>query len=100
MILMSIVSMLPDFKHLVNAIMGLAFLATPVIWDIERLGEYQKYIWLNPFFPPLEFMRYSLTGIVYDVNVIWVASIYSLALTVIGVGFFAANINKIKFRAS
>ena len=100
MILMSIVSVVADFKHLVNAVMGLAFLATPVIWDIDRLGEYQAYIWFNPFFPPLEFMRYSLTGIIYDSNVIWVALVYALLLCVVGVGFFAANLNRIKYRAS
>lgn len=100
MILMSIVAIVADFKHLVNAVMGLAFLATPIIWDVSRLGEYQHYIWLNPFFSPLEFMRYSLTGNIYHQNVIVVAVAYSLLLSIVGMFFFTRNINKIKYSAS
>lgn len=62
--LIAMISTIPDLKHVVLAVMRLAFLATPIIWEAERLGEYQKYIWLNPFYIPLESLRSSLISTV------------------------------------
>jgi ABC-type polysaccharide/polyol phosphate export permease len=47
----------PDIKHLINSLMRLSFLATPIVWEPTRLGELIDYIWFNPFFIPLEYMR-------------------------------------------
>ena len=73
-----------DLRHLIKAIMRLAFLATPIIWEASRLGEYQSYVWFNPFFPVLEFVRYALSGITSDPDVVWITPLYSLAISILG----------------
>ncbi len=80
----SVVSIFPDIKHLIEAVMRLAFLATPILWEVSRLGVYEKYIWLNPFYIPLESMRRSLSGI-QDGNTVYLSFlIYALGLLAVG----------------
>lgn len=94
-----LVTLKPDFRPFVNALMGLAFLATPIIWEPSRLGIYQDYVWFNPFFLPLEFARYSFTGIIYDLRILWLAPIYSLGLLVTSLLLFSRHYNILRFRA-
>jgi len=49
-----------DLRELTAAVMRVAFLLTPIIWKIERLGEYQNYIYLNPFYSYLSICRDAL----------------------------------------
>jgi len=51
-----------DLKELTRAAMRVAFLVTPIIWHVERLGEYQKYIYYNPFYNYLTVCREALLG--------------------------------------
>lgn len=95
-----LVTLRPDLSQLISAFMRLSFLATPIIWEPSRLGVYQDYLWYNPFFVPLEFARYSLSGIVYELDVIWVMPIYSISLLILGLGVFARYVNVIRFRAA
>lgn len=38
-----------DVQVLVNTIMGIGIMISPVMWDIDRLGQYSSYAYLNPF---------------------------------------------------
>jgi len=46
-----------DIRELTAALMKVAFLLTPIIWQVERLGEYQEYIYFNPFYSYLAICR-------------------------------------------
>ena len=93
-----IVSLKPDLKHLVNSLMRLSFLATPIIWEPTRLGDYQQYLWLNPFFAPLEMARYAISGVLYMPDVLWFAPVYSVLVFLVGLTLFARYLNALKFR--
>lgn len=95
-----LVALKPDVRHLVNSIMRLSFLATPIIWEPSRLGEFQSFLWLNPFFPLLELMRYSMSGIVYVKSVVWVAPIYSVSLLGLGLLAFTIFLDTVRYRVS
>jgi len=95
-----IVTLRPDIKQLISALMRVSFLATPVIWEPSRLGEYVNYIWWNPFFAPLELVRYSISGIVYMPEVIWITPLYAAFMLCLGLVLFARYINRIKFRVA
>ncbi len=94
------VTLLPDIRHLISALMRLSFLATPIIWEPTRLGSYMDFLWFNPFFAPLEMIRYSLSGILYLESVRWVAPIYSMLVLVVGVLAFVFGFNKVRYRAA
>ena len=81
--LIALTSLIPDLGHFINAMMRLAFLATPIIWEVERLGENQKYIWFNPFYIPLEAFRKALLG-EGDLQLTGYLAIYSLLAWAIG----------------
>ena len=81
--LISLISVLPDLKHLIGAFMRLAFLATPIIWEVDRLGQYQKFIYLNPFYLPLESLR-SVVLATPNQDAIIYFSAYSLLLILVG----------------
>ena len=95
-----LVALRPDIKHLVESIMRLSFLATPIVWEPSRLGVYQDYVWLNPFFAPLEFVRYGITGISDFPSIVWMAPSYSIVVFCLGVLVFARFINLLKARAA
>lgn len=82
-LLISLISVAPDLRHLINAMMRLAFLATPIIWEVERLGPYAKYIWINPFYLPLDSCRQSLTGSV-DERQFVILAVYSFLMMAFG----------------
>lgn len=49
-----------DIRHVIQSVMRLAFLLTPIIWRPERLGEYASYVWLNPFYVYIESTREAM----------------------------------------
>ena len=91
-IIITLTSWLSDLEHLISATMRLAFLATPIIWEVERLGEYQLFVWYNPFYMPLEGLRSSLSGL-YDSQ----ASLYVLFFCY-GLGVLLLGVFLLRFR--
>jgi len=49
-----------DLLHIVNAVMRLGFLITPIIWRPERLGEYEYLVVYNPFYSFIDICRAPL----------------------------------------
>lgn len=92
----AITTIFPDLRHLLSAIMRLAFLATPIIWDVHRLGEYQQYIWLNPFYLPLGFVRSTLSGVENAGDFIVFAPLYALAILFLGIFCYALLFDKVR----
>lgn len=82
-LLIAITSFAPDLRHFINAMMRLAFLATPIIWDVARLGEFQEYILFNPFYLPLDVTRKALLGMV-EMKQVYIFSIYTFLLLMAG----------------
>lgn len=93
-IIIFLVSLVPDFKHLINAMMRLSFLATPIIWDVDQLGVYKDYIWFNPFYLPLEASRQVLIGSV-DISLMSYFCLYALLLISIGCVLVKAKMSEI-----
>lgn len=93
-----LVTLVPDLKQLVSAVMRLAFLATPIIWEPQRLGQYQEYLWLNPFFPPIEFMRAVFSDNTQTQSIITVAPVYSIVLFLMGLVLFGIYQPRLKQR--
>jgi len=80
-----------DLRELTAAVMRVAFLLTPIIWQVERLGEYQKYIYFNPFYSYLSICRDSLlTGQVGHREIV-IASSCTLFLLLLGCFSLARN---------
>lgn len=46
-----------DLSFLISTIMSPLLLMTPVLWDKERLGQYENFIYLNPFTSFVEVIR-------------------------------------------
>lgn len=80
-----------DFREITRAVMRVAFLVTPIIWHIERLGEYQKYIYYNPFYSYLSVCRDSLLNGTVPKLELMIASVLTFALLVIGCSFLFAK---------
>ena len=74
-----------DLSQLMQAIIRLSFLITPIIWPLERLGEYATYIVLNPFYNYVEITRSGLMGNIVDGRSIVIATLLSLLIMLIGV---------------
>ncbi len=51
-----------DFGQLVGASMTFIFFLTPVFWRPDRLGDYEIYVNLNPFFHLIEVVRGPVLG--------------------------------------
>lgn len=62
MLVGSISAFLPDIREIITAIMRIAFLVTPIIWKPERLGEHDRFLIFNPFYPYIEMIRTPLLG--------------------------------------
>ncbi len=75
-----------DFALFISSIMGAAFLLTPILWDKERLGEYENFVYLNPFTSMIEAIRDPLIG--EPINPL----IYFVLLLLILIGFFTCSI--------
>lgn len=92
--IIGLVSLVPDMRHIITAFMRLAFLATPIIWEVERLGSYQKYVWINPFYIPLEAVRSALLGN-QDQQVLYYFGAYTLAVLFVGLSLLTIRIPKL-----
>jgi len=79
--------------------MRVAFLLTPIIWHVERLGEYQKYVYLNPFYNYLALCRDGLLKGGAGMIEIAVASGLSIVLLILGFIVLAKFKIKIRERA-
>lgn len=51
-----------DIGQLVPSILQLMFFLTPIMWQPDRLGDFQKYLYLNPFYDFVEIVRGPLLG--------------------------------------
>ena len=55
-------AMYDDTERLLVAVLNMVFFATPIIYYPERLGEFQKILYFNPFFYLIEGLRQPLTN--------------------------------------
>ena len=85
-----------DLRAIINAIMRVSFLLTPVIWQVERLGEYQKYIYWNPFYNYLAICRDGLLK--GDVGTKELIIATSMTITIFLLGLLVLSRFKIRLR--
>jgi len=71
---------LPDLREIIAAVMRIAFLVTPIIWRPERLGEFDRYLVLNPFYPFIELIRAPLLGGQVQTDVVLLAALITFTL--------------------
>jgi len=74
-----------DLGLFINAIMSASLLLTPVLWDKSRLGQYESFVYLNPFTSFIEAIRDPLIGIA--VNPI----VYFLLILYLIIGFLISS---------
>ncbi len=89
-----------DIKQLVQAVMRISFLITPIIWTPDRLGEYQHLLWLNPFYSYIDICRTPLLGGAPHEYSIFIASGITIILSVLGIvllGKFDGKIRRLSF---
>lgn len=85
-----------DLRTLVNSTMRIGFLLTPIIWEVERLGDYQQYIYFNPFYNYLAICRDGLMlGSVGDLELIIATA---LTIVIFCLGIFTLAKYKISVR--
>lgn len=75
-----------DLGLLLSAIMSTGILLTPILWDKDRLGMYENYVYINPFTSMVEVIRDPFMGI--TVNPI----AYYLLITYFIIGFIICSI--------
>lgn len=75
-----------DVGIFLSAIMSASFLLTPIIWDKNRLGQYENLVYLNPFTSMVEAIRDPLLGL--STNPI----IYVLLFSYLIIGFVISSI--------
>ena len=78
-----------DVMQIIRAVMRLGFLVTPIIWKPERLGEYEKYVWFNPFYSYIDFCRAPLMGQAPHPNSVFIA--FGLSISLILLGFIVLS---------
>lgn len=88
-----------DLRAIINSVMRVAFLLTPIIWQVERLGEYKSYIYWNPFYSYLAICRDALlNGHVGQLELL-IASVTSLVILVLGLFFLKLNFHRLRAKA-
>lgn len=98
LVVMTLVTLFPDFRQLVQSIMRLAFLATPIIWEPSRFGKYENYLWLNPFFPPLETLRFAITGQSSMSEYLYFSVLHGLVILLFGLLLYITQYSRIRAR--
>ncbi len=90
-------SLYRDTGHIINSILGIATMITPLYWKKEMLGEYENLVYLNPFTYYLEITRdvilYSKINLISFVMVIVMILIKIIFLHLI----FKYKVKKILF---
>jgi len=85
-----------DIMQLIKAVMRLGFLVTPIIWKPERLGEYEAWVWLNPFYSFIDFCRAPLMGQMPHMKSVIIAVSLSVILSLLGFVVLSLAGNKIR----
>ncbi len=99
MLLVLVLSTLfPDVRMMVESLMRLAFLATPIIWEASRLGEYKSYLLYNPFFLPLESMRFVITGQTSMYEELSYTLLFSFSVFMVGIIGFITQYSRLRAR--
>ena len=82
-----------DIPPLVRSLLSILTLLTPIFWKKEMLGEYQNWVYLNPFTFIIEVLRDPLLGILPDFKVY----MFSILLIIF---LYIVNVILLKFKGS
>jgi ABC-type polysaccharide/polyol phosphate export permease len=85
-----------DLRAIINSVMRVAFLLTPIIWQVERLGEYKKYIYFNPFYNYLAVCRDGLLHGAVGSKELFIAT--GLTMFMVLAGLWTLNVFKARLR--
>jgi len=88
-----------DIRELIATMMRLGFLITPVIWQIDRLGEYQNYVYLNPFYSYLTICRSPILGESVGPTELIIATSLTVIIFVSGIICMATKLAELKQKA-
>lgn len=88
-----------DIKLVIQSLMRLMFLMTPIIWKTDRLGDYEKYIWLNPFYVYVETGRSVLMYSEFGSLNLTVLCLQSVFLLVLGFVVLYKFENKLRMKS-
>ncbi len=85
-----------DMRTVIDTIMRMAFLLTPIIWQAERLGEHQNWLLINPFYSYLVVLRDPLVFGSLGPNELLISTLLTLALLVVGLSVLALHKRSIR----
>lgn len=88
-----------DLKSIITSLMRVMFLLTPIIWQLDRLGDYKKYIYWNPFYNYLAICRDGLLVQRPGNLELQIATIMTICTLVLGLLILAKNKVRLKERA-
>lgn len=87
-----------DFIQVINAILSLLMIATPIWWKPEMLGADYRYLadW-NPFYHLLTLVRNPLMSKPLDIETMLICFLITIAMTFMAVVIFKSSKNKLVF---
>ena len=86
-----------DFSLLIKSLMNSAMLFTPILWDKKMLGEYEKFVYLNPLTSFIQSIREPFLGNEVNVNIFLYMSFSLIVLYFACYFVFKRKFNVINF---
>ena len=84
-----------DIREIVRSIMRIAFFMTPVVWSLEKLGDYQDFIWLNPAYTYFLLFRGVFIDNEWTIFALLLNALVSLSLLFLGLMAISKHTDKI-----
>jgi len=91
MILAPLTLLFNEIRELCGSFLRLTFLLTPIIWKVERLGDFQHYIYFNPFYSYIEVCRRALIENQFAVKEFYITVVITISLLLLGSIIMAVN---------
>jgi len=86
-----------DIPPLIRSLLSILTLLTPIFWKKEMLGEYQNWIYLNPFTFLVEVLRDPLLGKIPDLKVYVFSILLIIFLYIINIFLFRFKGTRVVF---
>lgn len=86
-----------DLEPLIKILLSFIPLLTPIFWKKDMLGNYEQYIFLNPFAILLEILREPLQGKLVNIDLYFYSLILTIFLILISKVIYSTSKNKLVY---
>ncbi len=88
-----------DVGHLVTVFLQSWYFCTPIIYPIDRLGEYGRLVWLNPAYPYIQIFQVVIRDNEWPGrSTLALAALFAVASLSLGYAFFKSCEDRLVFR--